>query len=204
MRTNADLARLILLEAGLVRAQVEAAELDARRRAEQVEADARAQREQADRQRRAAEERRQRNRRIRSAAGGLAVFAVPVWVLTPVIGSIISIFSDNVTRVVFLSGDTGDTAGSGPFTLYGLLWKLLLGGILCLAGLGLLFPYPPDAEVISTPGMAGFGAGSLLLVVQAFGGSGSAASWWWPALFAVLGHLGYGLYLHVRAVEAAR
>ncbi|MEV0767737.1 hypothetical protein [Nocardia salmonicida] len=204
MRTNDYLARIVLLEVGATRALVLATEAETRRQLALAEQAERAERELAERRQRAARELRDLRRRILSSAGGLVALSVPVWVLTPVIGSILAIFSDNITEVVFLSGDTGDTAGSGPGTLYGLLWKLLLGMIVCLAALGFVLPYPRDEEVASIPAMAGFGAGLLLLAYQAIAGSGSAASWWWPPLFAVLTHLGYGLYRRWQQEQGAR
>ncbi|KAF0845278.1 hypothetical protein [Nocardia caishijiensis] len=204
MRTNDYLARIVLLEVSAVRARTLAAEAAAQREAVLAEHAAQAARERADQQQRAAVERRQLVRRILSSAGGLAVLAVPVWVLTPVVGSILSIFSDNITEVVFLSGDTGDTSGSGPWTLYSLLWKLLLGMIAGLATLGFVLPYPRDEEVVSVPAMVGFGGGLLVLAYHAVAGSGSATSWWWPPLFAVLGHLGYGLYRRIQQEQGAQ
>lgn len=192
VRTNANLASVILADATVAHAQ----QLAVQARAAQVA------REQADIEtaridaaQRADNRRMQRSaflRRVRGQGFSLMFVSVPLWVLTPVVGSILTVFSDNITQTVFLSGDSGATSGSGPGTLYGLLAKLLIAMIVCLVGLAFVFPYPDGEEVISSAGIGGFALGALLLFYQALAGSGSAASWWWPPLFAVAGHLVFG------------
>lgn len=192
VRTNANLASVILADATVAHAQ----QLAVQARAAQVA------REQADIEtaridaaQRAENRRMQRSaflRRVRGQGFSLMFVSVPLWVLTPVVGSILTVFSDNITQTVFLSGDSGATSGSGPGTLYGLLAKLLIAMIVCLVGLAFVFPYPDGEEVISSAGIGGFALGALLLFYQALAGSGSAASWWWPPLFAVAGHLVFG------------
>lgn len=192
MRTNGELATALLADATVAHAQQLATQV----RASQV-AREESEREAArlDVERQAEQRRVQRRaflRRVRGDAVALVFGCVPLWVLTPVVGSILTIVSDNITKAVFLSGDTGATSGSGPFTLYGLLAKVLIAMIVCLVVLAFVFPYPDGEEIISNAGVGGFALGTLLLFYQALAGSGSATSWWWPTLFAVLGHLAYG------------
>lgn len=191
--TTQGLALAMLLDAAAVRARHEAVENRIAEEArEQQRRAAEAQRE-ADLVARAQREQREKVRRVLGASGVLLGGSFAVWLVTPVIGSILSIFSDTIDSMVFLDGDTGDTAGSGPFALYKLLAGLLVGMVVSLTASGLLLPYPRDEEVISSASIGGAVLGILILLIEVFTGSGSESSWWWAPILAVVFHVAYGL-----------
>ncbi|MFG1770724.1 hypothetical protein ACGFIX_14215 [Nocardia salmonicida] len=181
-RPNTDLAAIVLLEASSS-TLAQLVDEQARLRA----AAAAAERE------RARQERRARFTSNRSPAIGLLVSAVPVWLFTPAIVAILGAMIDGFGRIVLL-GSGGQDNASGLATLYGLWAKLLIGAIVCVFVLSFFLPYPNGQGVVSGPGVAGFVGGIALLFLQGITDSGSAASWFWPPLFAVLGHLGFGIY----------
>ncbi|WP_067899247.1 hypothetical protein [Nocardia vaccinii] len=194
MRSSHDMALALLVDATATQAQQDAVRVRAEteaRRAEEREQRREAANQLVLRRRR---ERRDRLRRIRRQSLGLLMAGAPIWLLIPIVGSFLSAADDNVSRVIFLNGDTGDTAGSGPGTLYLMSAELLIGMVAALTIIALLLPYPNGKEVISGPAIGGFAIGTLILVVQAFSGSGSAMSWCWAPLLAVLAHCVYGLY----------
>ena len=204
MRSSHDMALALLVDATATRAQQEAVRVRAEteaRRAEEREQRRQAAVQEVIRRRR---ERRDRLRRIRRQAFGLLLVGAPIWLLIPIVGSFLSAADDHVSRVIFLNGDTCDTACSGPGTLYLLSAELLIGMVAALTIMALLLPYPNGTEVVSGPAIGGFALGTVILVVQAFSGSGSAMSWCWAPLLAVLAHGGYGLYRRtLAAAESA-
>ncbi|MQY20136.1 hypothetical protein NRB20_32320 [Nocardia sp. RB20] len=195
------MALALLVDATATQAQQLAVQARAEAQARQAEADERERQAQEQAEIRHRRERRDRLRRIRRQATGLLLISIPVWLLTPVVGSFLAAADDKVTSAIFLHGDTGDTAGSGPGTLYVLSAELIIGMIAALTVLALLLPYPRDKEVVSTPAIGGFAIGTFILVVQAFSGSGSGMSWCWGPLFAVLAHAAYGFYLRTLAAS---
>lgn len=132
---------------------------------------------------------RERPKRILGHIFGLLLLAVPVWIFTPVVAYIaVNVdHSPSLYHTFFWNGKhrEGD--------IYPLLAILLPSMIICLGILAFVFPYKRDEEVVSAPAFFGFGAGIVLLLYQAFSGSGGEYSWFWPPLFAVIGHLTLGL-----------
>lgn len=130
-----------------------------------------------------------RTKRILGSMLALCVVAVPVVLFTPLIAYGIGTLSPNRIALHTLAWRGEKSAGD----LMELLAILLAAMIVGLGAMGFMFPYRDDEEVVSSPAAVGFVLGLVLLLVQAFTGTGGEYSWIWPPLFAVIGHLSLGV-----------
>ena len=135
-----------------------------------------------------AQERGQRSRAIASAAfrlllGRLILGAVIVG-LTPVGASFatISPAGPNIKDVVFFAGETGSTAGSGPFTLYSILVQLVLALIVVMLVVDLVLG-PPRGAVLNWPAIVGAAAGLAVFIMQWVNDGLTGGSWAFPPAF---------------------
>lgn len=92
-----------------------------------------------------------------------------------------------------LIGSLAGVVHSGIVDLYITLAGLIIGSLLICAVLGLIFPYPRDQEVVSSPAVAGFVAGLPITLYLGITGSTSTAIWGWPFAFGMLVHAGFGI-----------
>jgi hypothetical protein len=137
--------------------------------------------------REAAQERMKRGRAIVSASFRLLpmrlIVAAILVGLTPVGASFatISPVGANITNVVFFPGETGSTAGSGPFTLYAILFWIVLGTLATTFTIDLLFG-PPRGASFSWPAILGALVGVAIFIALWAGDSLSGASWAIPPI----------------------
>ncbi|WP_069167234.1 hypothetical protein [Nocardia altamirensis] len=139
-------------------------------------------------------------RRVGTEMWEVAKFAVPTALLAPLVYFVLlGTWSTEYMKPLDWNNPhpQPETAGVDAFVL---TFVLVVCMLLCLGGLGLAFPYPTDQEVFSIPAACGVAVGVAAFFYQVFSGSGGMASWFWPPLFAVLGHLAYGLYRQTRTI----
>ena len=123
---------------------------------------------------------------FRLLPGRIVVAAVLV-IFTPIVASFITItpIGDGIRDIVFFPGETGSTAGSGPFTLYALLFWAALGALVATFVLDIVLGPPRGAGL---PGGAIAGALTGVLVFILMWGAQGGASWFIAPAFLVIGY----------------
>jgi hypothetical protein len=110
--------------------------------------------------------------------------------LTPVGASFatISPAGANITNVVFFPGETGSTAGSGPFTLYAILFWIVLGTLATTFTVDLVFG-PPRGARFSWAALLGAIIGLAIFITLWANNGLSGASWALPPAGVTAGYL---------------
>ncbi|MFC9872661.1 hypothetical protein [Nocardia salmonicida] len=138
---------------------------------------------------------RELRRRVGSGTWELAKVAVPTALGAPLVYFLLlGTWSERFMKPLVWNSQypvSSEDAGLDAFIVQFILVTCM---IVCLAIIGLAFPFSTGEEVVSNPMFCGIVLGAVVFLYQVFNGSSGIYSWLWPPLFAVVGHLAYGMY----------